>query len=514
MKNGSSICHLLLMALAFVSIAFAQEATKKKSIDPTGVWTWEQSGFGGNRSSVRELTLEVKDGKLSGSFRMVSGNNAPQGLGDATKISDTKINGDEITFAVTRSFNGNEFKSRYTCVVSGDEMAGIVESNFGGQTRETPFIAKRKAASTVAVKIPATTSEPGNQPAVSPPAANPTVPEKPSTGTASDAQFLPTRIPEPGPQTDKPYRPEPILPGGIVIPLYAADSPDLKQDRVREPEKYNMSQSVHGRIQSIVNIHNPSVEIHRADGSGNTGTCVILAAGGGHRTLNVGTEAADFVPFFYNYGVHTAILRNRLRSDGYVAEVDAVNDALQAIRLVRAHAGKWGINPNRIGIIGFSAGAELSGPAAIQFVEFDKKHASDTGPLAGISSRPDFVGLLYPGPTPFTRNPKTEVPKNAPPSFVATPGSGDQVHAIWAMDYFNAMLRAGIPNIEMHVYGNGVHAGGLKDRRGTPLGKWQDRYIDWFRDLGFLSEPSTETKAATDTAAFVARPQRSRGKAP
>jgi hypothetical protein len=70
----------------------------------------------------------------------------------------------------------------------------------------------------------------------------------------------------------------------------------------------------------------------------NTGAVVIVVAGGGHNTLNVGSESADFVPFFYNYGVNTVILRNRLRRDGYNPQTDAVSDALQAIRLVRAYA--------------------------------------------------------------------------------------------------------------------------------------------------------------------------------
>ena len=78
-----------------------------------------------------------------------------------------------------------------------------------------------------------------------------------------------------------------------------------------------MSQAVPGRISSIVNIHNPSIEFHPVDRGINTGAAVILVAGGGHNTLNVGTESADFVPFFYNYGVNTVILRNRLRRDGY-----------------------------------------------------------------------------------------------------------------------------------------------------------------------------------------------------
>ncbi len=114
------------------------------------------------------------------------------------------------------------------------------------------------------------------------------------------------------------------------------------------------------------------------------------------------------------------------------------------------------------------------------------------------------------GPTPFTRDPETVIPRGTPPSFLATAGSGDRIHAIWAIDYFNAMLKAGIPNIELHVYGNGVHAGGLKDRNGIPFSTWQDRYIDWFCDLGFLQEPGKPTKAATDSAAFVERPPRTR----
>ena len=325
-------------------------------------------------------------------------------------------------------------------------------------------------------------------------------------------------IPKPGPVTDAPYAPQPILPGGVVVPLYPAGSPFLKAEKVKEAEQYNMSQTVAGRINSIVNIHNPSIEVHLVDRGLNTGAVVILAAGGGHNTLNVGTESADFVPFFYNYGVNTVILRNRLRKDGYKAEVDAVNDALQAVRLVRAYAKDWNIDPHKIGIMGFSAGAELSAPAAVLYEEFDKQNAGDA--LGSVSSRPDFVGIIYPGPTPFARNRTAPAfPKTVPPAFLATGGSGDRGHAIWAMEYFSAMLAIGVPNIELHVYGNGRHpgdalengarmTGGLTDRSGIPMGTWQLRFIDWFRDLGFMDKPGAETKAARDSAEFVQNPPR------
>src|SRR4051812_8289021 len=237
----------------------------------------------------------------------------------------------------------------------------------------------------------------------------------------------PLGVPKPGPATDGPYAPLPILQGGVVVPLYPPGSAFLNTDRVREPEQYNMSETVPGRINSIVNIHNPSIEVHRVDRSLNTGAAVILVAGGGHRTLNVGSESADFVPFFYNYGVNTIILRNRLRRDGYNPQTDAVNDALQAIRMVRAYTKEWNIDPNKIGIMGFSAGAELSAPAALLFDEFDKMNNDSGYPLAGITSRPDFTGIIYPGPSPFARNRTAPpIPRNAPPAFLVCAGSGDR----------------------------------------------------------------------------------------
>ncbi len=324
-------------------------------------------------------------------------------------------------------------------------------------------------------------------------------------------------VPKPGPTNDAAYAPQPILQGGVVVALYPPDSSRLKAERVREAEQYNMSKAVPGRISSIVNIHNPSIEVHTVEGGLNTGAAVIVAAGGGHNTLNVGSESADFVPFFYNYGVNTVILRNRLRRDGYNVQADAVNDAMQAIRLVRAHAKEWNIDPHKIGIMGFSAGAELAAPAALFFEEFDRKNAEATDPLAGITSRPDFVALIYPGPTPFARGGTPAIPRSAPPAFIMCGSAGDRVHAIWANEYYFAMLQAGVPNVESHMYGNGRHPGdpmgdgsrmsaGLADRNGMPFGKWQDRYIDWFRDLGFLQKPGVETKAARDTATFLSQP--------
>src|SRR4051794_23929136 len=235
----------------------------------------------------------------------------------------------------------------------------------------------------------------------------------------------PMAVPKPGPAaTEGAYAPQPILPGGVVVPLFPPNSPYLKADKIREPEVYNMSQAVPGRISSIVGIHNPSIEFHAVERSINTGAVVILAAGGGHNTLNVGGESADFVPFFYNYGVNTIILRNRLRRDGYNPQTDEVYDALQALRMVRGYAREWGIDPNKIGIMGFSAGAELAAAAAVLFEEFDKKNSAPGAPRAGVTPPPAFAGIIYPGPPPSPRNqPPPPIPRNVPTAFIACGGS-------------------------------------------------------------------------------------------
>ena len=236
------------------------------------------------------------------------------------------------------------------------------------------------------------------------------------------------------PAPGTPFIPQPLLPGGRVLPLFPPDSPYLKHERTGEAEKYNSQGNPTGKTTNVINIHNPSIEVHLVDDAepANTGAAVIVVPGGGHKILWVGPEGADFVPFFRGYGVATIILRNRLRVDGYDPKTDAVNDALQSIRLVRAHAAEWKIDPAKIGIMGFSAGAELAAPAALFFEDFQKNNSGANDPLAKVSARPDFVGIIYPGPTPFTRDPATRIPPTVPPSFVACAGTGDQVHALWA----------------------------------------------------------------------------------
>lgn len=291
------------------------------------------------------------------------------------------------------------------------------------------------------------------------------------------------------------------MPGGIVIPVWPSDAPTLNQSRIHEAEKYEMDPNIPGRVRTMSNVHNPSIEVHPVAKNQNTGAAIIVIAGGGNKRLFVGGEACDIVSYLFNYGVTGIIMRPRLRADGYNAEIDSVNDTLQAIRLVRKHAAEWGIDPHKIGVMGFSAGGEQASGAALGYPAFDDTHHKPGDSLAGVSARPDFAALIYTGPSILTANPKAPIPTDVPPAFIASASYGSKQHTIWSTDYYMAMLRREVPNIELHLYGRGGHGGGITNRGGIPMGTWNHRFIDWFRDLGFLQKPGLPTKAAQDTAA-------------
>lgn len=318
-----------------------------------------------------------------------------------------------------------------------------------------------------------------------------------------------------GPETDGPYAPQAIVPGGVVVPLYPAGSTMLNQDRVHEAEVYGSYSPP--SLGYIVNIHNPSIEFHRGNGSLNTGVAIIVAAGGGHHKLNIVGEGADVVAYFASRGISTVLLRNRLRSDGYEPKTDGLYDMQQAIKLVRAYADEWNVDPEKIGTLGFSAGAELCAGAGLFYDTYNAVHVGGDNPLKDISSRPDFIGLVYPGPSPFFNGGKVAIPRDAPPAFFTGPAWGDWIHALWATEYFTALLNDGVPNVEMHLYARGVHPGdrgksgqppataGISSRDGVAFGRWQERWIEWLDDLGFMAKPGVVTRAALDVAANLER---------
>lgn len=267
--------------------------------------------------------------------------------------------------------------------------------------------------------------------------------------------------------------PEALETGKTVVPLWPADKLTVKGDG--GPEVLTRSKS--GKVQSVVNIHNPSIELRLAPPEKRNGTAVLLIPGGGNKTVVVGSEGIDAAAWLNKLGISAFILRYRIQP--YDSTIDAVADTERAVRTIRANAAEWGVDPKKIGVMGFSAGGEQ---AAWLLLKFDPGQSDSSDPIERISSRPDFVVMVYAG---WKRMDMDNVPKDAPPTFLTSAGQDDAFHARQTVQFYNALFEAGVP-VELHIYGHGGHGGGINPRNGIPFGTWSDRFLDWARDLGDL----------------------------
>lgn len=269
-----------------------------------------------------------------------------------------------------------------------------------------------------------------------------------------------------------------------VVYLWPAGAPTLRGANEREittPPNPRPGE----RVNSIRNVHNPSIEVHLPPADKATGTAIIVAPGGGHRQLVWGSEGADIAGWLNSIGVAAFILKYRLAQTPnyrYTVEEEALQDTQRAMRIVRARAKGWGVNPERVGILGFSAGGAL---AALADIRFDRGKENAPDPIDRQSCRPDFVGLVYPGWAPMD----ITAPKDAAPAFLTSAGSDDQSHARQTVEFYNSLFKAGVP-AELHVYAHGGHGGGIKARGGIPFGTWQVRFQEWLADLGLLTAPA------------------------
>jgi acetyl esterase/lipase len=272
--------------------------------------------------------------------------------------------------------------------------------------------------------------------------------------------------------------PKPLVPGATVITLWPKGSPALRAlPGYDKPEVFNVSKGNPERVQSVVNIHNPSIEVHLAPAEKANGMAVIVAAGGGNQTCNVGGEGIDIAQWLNGLGIHAFVERYRLRP--YGSATDALADTQRSLRMVRAHAKEWGVDPKRVGIMGFSAGGEQAAWVTLKFDEGDAKSAD---PVERESCRPDFSVLVYAG---WQRMDVSEVPKNAPPTFLTSAGVDDAFHARQTVEFYDALFKAQIP-AELHIYGHGGHGGGISPRKGIPMGTWPERFVEWAKDLKLM----------------------------
>lgn len=224
-------------------------------------------------------------------------------------------------------------------------------------------------------------------------------------------------------------------------------------------------------LHRVTDIHVPSLTIYLPEKAKATGTACIIAPGGGHRYLVVDLEGELVAKKLNELGVAAFVLRSRLaRADGstYQVEVESLADMQQAMRVVRERAKEWGVNPGRVGIMGFSAGGHL---AALAENKFD------------AATRPDFAVLGYPA----LRSPGVPVVKGAPPTFVFV--NDDDPLATGAGEYYLELRKAKV-STEFHVFRRGGHGVGATGRTADfeklGVAKWPELLAIWLGDVGLL----------------------------
>ncbi len=238
----------------------------------------------------------------------------------------------------------------------------------------------------------------------------------------------------------------------------------------------------------VKNIHNPSITAFLPPKDKATGAAVLICPGGGHRELVFNAEGVEPARYLNSIGVAAFALKYRLgREPGspYDPKKHPRDDAQRALRLIRSRATEWGLDPARVGVMGFSAGGEVASMLAFTPGAGDP-NAPD--PIDRLNSRPDFLVEIYPGPLGIP----DVIPKDAPPAFLLV-ANDDRGAARVIAGLFQKYRDAGVP-VEAHVFARGGHAFNMGNRsKLKTLKSWPQRLADWLDDNDLL-DPSRRAR--------------------
>ncbi len=280
-----------------------------------------------------------------------------------------------------------------------------------------------------------------------------------------------------------------------VIPLYPGAAPGS------ENWTYNEKVAGTGGNVLVYNVSHPTLTVYRPDPAFNTGTAVIVCPGGGFFYHSIKHEGTDVAWWLNQKGITAIILKYRLgesltnepgkelsdnmRKSDFVDKIKpiiplSIADGKAAIAYVRAHAADYGIDPNRIGIIGFSAGGTVAASSAFNYTPENK---------------PDFVAPIYAFMPPSLQG---TVADDAPPLFLAAAFNDELALEAHSVDLYTKW-KAAKHSAELHIYAKGGHGFGLR-RQGIPTDSWIDRFGEWLDLQGFMKAKDPKIEAAIENA--------------
>ena len=233
------------------------------------------------------------------------------------------------------------------------------------------------------------------------------------------------------------------------------------------------------------NVSTPTLTLYTPKGN-NTRAAVVVFPGGGYQILAIDLEGTEVCDWLNSAGITCVLLKYRVPGTGpYPKSPAALEDAQRAMGIVRSHAAEWGIDANRVGVLGFSAGAHLAAALSTHFKQrlYEPLDAADK-----LSCRPDFAVIVYPGylanaDKEFAPNPDINPTASTPPQFIVQ-AEDDPVHIENATNYFLALKNAKVP-AELHIYAEGGHGYGLR-RTTLPVTTWPQSVEIWLRTIKIL----------------------------
>ena len=280
----------------------------------------------------------------------------------------------------------------------------------------------------------------------------------------------------------------PPSPSHLTLPVWPGVAPGAPANPPAETDTTTAKDNlIAGKpLIRLGNVSTPTLTIYKATGN-NTGAAVVVFPGGGYNILAIDLEGTEVCDWLTAAGINCVLLKYRVPGTGpYPKSPAALQDAQRSLGLVRQHAAEWGIDPKRIGVLGFSAGAHL---AAALSTHYDKRLYDPIDAADQLTCRPDFAVIVYPGylalaDKNFAPNADINPTAQTPPTFIVQ-AEDDPVHVENAVVYFLALKNAKVP-AELHIYAQGGHGYGLR-RTALPVTTWPQAVEVWLHTIGILT---------------------------